>query len=320
MAHERAELTSFNLRLGRPNDVVTITDVESHYTTSVAANAGIGYRCADCKVKVHAVIPEPIKKGRLRSPSSYFSSSPRKHRQGCTRLPPSVPPGGVTTTTMKARPAKAKVPTAWNDLPPAGTPTWGGNEVGRGAGASGTTTRGARVTASGGGTSKSDTGVVKRAAIAYLGMTTADLNATEFEATWNPGGTYATAFEVLVDGSITATPETEQRIYLGEVVSAFKGSSGYTVTLSPKHANGKELRLWLQNVIKTVPTGSQLGAALDGELIKPGMLAFALGAFKRQIANGGRVYYSMPLVDPRHMWFVESAEVGALIEEWAAGD
>ena len=144
---------------------------------------------------------------------------------------------------MKARPTKAKFPTAWNDLPSALIATSGGaSELGV-KGLSGTTINGVRVTAGGGEVSKSDTGVVKRVALAYLMMTATELDRTNFKADWNPGGTYATAFEVPRNGSITATPDTNMHIYLAEVESTFKGTSGHIITLKPRHADGKELRL-----------------------------------------------------------------------------
>ena len=50
------------------------------------------------------------------------------------------------------------------------------------------------------------------------------------------------------------------------------------------------------------------------------MLAFALGKFQKQTVGGGRVYYSMPLTDPRRVWIVDTADVGALIKHWATDD
>ena len=213
---------------------------------------------------------------------------------------------------MKGRPVKAAAPTVWVDTPagpgasvagPAGTGTFPG----------GTTTKGAKVTGPGSGTSVASTSLVERIARAYLAMTGAQLIATPLRAQWNPGGTYASAFNVPGPGTLSQSPQTSELVYVGEISSVYKGKTGYLLTLTYRHADGNELRIWLQNAVAAHPAGQALWKKLQNGQIAPGMLAFALGSFIRQTTSGAVIFYSLPVVDARRVWIVGTTEVQAVL-------
>lgn len=56
--HQQAILVTGNAILGCAGTPVSIDDIEKHYATTAAANAGAAYKCADpqCGVPVIAVI------------------------------------------------------------------------------------------------------------------------------------------------------------------------------------------------------------------------------------------------------------------------
>ena len=78
--HQQAVLVTGNANLGSAGTPVNIGDIEKHYTTTAAANAGIAYKCADpkCGVPVVAVITKLSKAKRKNSPSSYFRANKSK--------------------------------------------------------------------------------------------------------------------------------------------------------------------------------------------------------------------------------------------------
>lgn len=126
------------------------------------------------------------------------------------------------------------------------------------------------------------------------------------KASWNPGGTYDSAFVGVDTGTVTDARPPE-RIYFGEIESVFHGRTGYILTLSTRHADGKMLRIWLQNVIATSQApGPQLWAQLTSGEIREGMAVFALGEFVEQAASGNQPnYYSMPVTDAHRVWIVD---------------
>lgn len=136
-----------------------------------------------------------------------------------------------------------------------------------------------------------------------------------FEADWNPGGTYATAFVVVGPAELTAHPVAPERVYVGEVLSVRKGSSGYILTLVARHSSGRETKVWLQKSLQSAPSGgAQLWARLEGGEVMPGMTVFALGAFHFQdIGVDG--FYSLPVIDPRRVWLVSQAKAQSLMDE-----
>lgn len=305
MSHEIAELTKGGSKLGGIGILVNIRDVERTYGTADAAKADASFQCADCRIPVVPVIPAPHKAARKRSPSPYFRAT-TQHRAGCTRLPVLVPPAGPTAREMAARPARAPSPTDWRDAPPTGagpvtsTPgkTAGGPPSDAGLGA--------RVTQPGIGASQRSSVLVETFARAYVNMTPGIRTTAPLKAPWNPGGTYGSAFVGIDAGSVTSAQPPE-RIYFGEIESVFKGRTGFILTLSHRHADGKELRIWLQDVITTTPApGPQLWARLTSGQIKKGMAIFALGAFKEQTPSGNQPnYYSLPVVDAHRVWITE---------------
>ena len=171
------------------------------------------------------------------------------------------------------------------------------------------------MTAPGVGYSVGSTSLLERIARPYLTMTGPQLRATSLKASWNPGGTYDTAFLVPGPGTVSMSPETEELVYVGDIAAIYKGKSGFLLTLSVKHADGNDLRIWIQNSLASVaPGGPQLWDRLANGSITNGMIIFALGKFARQTTSGTLVYYSMPTVDPRRVWIVDTKQAEALLD------
>lgn len=314
MAHEQAELSRFDPKLGPRGTLVSMEDVEAAYKTSAQANLTARYVCADCKVRVHAVIPSRIKPGRKRSPSPYFSSSPNKHKRDCTRRPKAAPPSVPTTRTMAGRSRRGDVPAKWNELITPIVPAPGSGSSKPTGAVTGGASKGVRVTTPGSGSSIPSTGLVEKVARAWLGMSATEAAAEPFEADWNPQGTYQTAFIVAGPKEVTDRPVTPERIYVGEIATVAQGKSGYILTLATRHGDGSELKVWLQNALQTAPAGgAQLWKRLQDGNVVPGMLIFALGAFAHQAIGPG--FFSLPVIDSRKVWIVTDAEVQALLEQ-----
>lgn len=247
------------------------------------------------------------KPGRLRSPSPYFSSSPHKHATGCTRRAGAGTASTPAAKTMAARSTRAVAPSEWRDAPP--SPGGAGSIVGGGkaVGGSGSSPQGARVTKPGAGTSVASTGRVEKVARAWLAMPQGNRPRAPFIASWNPGGTYASAFVLVGRTEVVASPQTPERIYVGEVASVARGASGYIVTLTETHRDGRAMKFWLQNSLQAAPAGgAQIWQKLDNKEIAPGMLAFALGEFALQAFGAG--FYSLPVTDARRIWFVDARD------------
>jgi hypothetical protein len=64
--HQQAILVTANVNLGSSGSLVSIDDIEKHYSTTIAANATVKYNCADpkCGVPVIAVITKLTKQTR----------------------------------------------------------------------------------------------------------------------------------------------------------------------------------------------------------------------------------------------------------------
>lgn len=310
MSHEQARLSANDPVLGVAGTLVTISDVEAAYPTSMSAKGAARFQCADprCKVTVRAVIPEKDKPGRKRSPSAYFTSSPATHATGCTRRPleQGTPPT-PTTLTMAARSMRGSIPSVWNDS------LTGASRV---AGADGgivvppnpaTPSRGAKVTRPGSGQSKMQTGRVKILAEVWLERTRARCLAAPFAADWNPGGNYETAFEVVTPRSVETSPSPE-RIYVGEISRLWKGNSGHGLTLAARHREGHEITVWLKSSLGEAGSDAKgLAKELRLREVKPGMIVFAFGAFVLQHVLG-RTFYSLAIDKLPHVWVVSAED------------
>jgi hypothetical protein len=304
MAHQEATLATGHPLLGNAGGIVTIAKVEASFANSQSANNGIKYRCAGCNVLVSAVITASNKPGRKTSPASHFRASTVPHRKGCkkgVRTPgtPSAPLGG----TRPANPTKAPYPTKWVSAPataaqpPGGSGTGGALNPKPGAG-----TRGGFST-SGSGTSVSTSKLVEIFARAWLQMTTPKRQSAGLSAPWNPGGTYESAFFDLHQHTLSAVPLSPEHIFYGEVVKVHKGTSGYTLTLAQRHANGEELLIWVQN--PTAHSGAS-GASLWSQLVAGGVVGrkiFAKGTFLLE-QRPTVTWYSLPVITGEDVWLV----------------
>lgn len=303
MSHDSAELAHADPQLGPAGKLVTIQQVQTTYGTAAAAKAAVHFRCADCKTEVFPVIPRRLVPNRLRSPSPHFKAV-GSHRPGCTRLPVAVPSIGPTAKTMAARPQRARVPTEWRDAPPVGPRRMiGVAHPGSVAAAPSAVVRGARVSGPGTGMSIKSATDVRVFAEALISMGPGEASLTELTAYWNPGGTYETAF-VGVGAGVVTEANPPERVYYGQIEEVHRGKSGYTLTLTHRHANGLRLRIWLQYALETASApGPQLWADLVSGQVTKDMFVFALGEFRLQQSPGSSPnYYSMPVTDGHRVW------------------
>lgn len=308
MAHEVARLTKADPNLGPAGQVVSITKVVARYGSSKAANASARFICADCGVPVTAVVPAAHKAERARSPSAHFRAK-GSHKTGCTRLPRVLERIGQTTRQMAGRPDQAKAPSVWEDPPAtssvasaAGTAMLGSALLSPGA-------PGAKVSHHGTSASVGHSYLVQRFAEAYLRMTGPEAKSAALSASWNPGGTYASAFTVLSQKKPSVSP-TPKQIYVGEIAKIHQGDSGFVLELVETHSDRTELRLWLKNELEhTAPAGPSLWSRLLGGQVTPKMIVFALGAFSQQTSSKRGPYHSLPLIDARLTWIVDVATV-----------
>lgn len=299
--HDQAELVRGSGILGRPGDGVTIDEVEAAYASSSTANSAEEFRCSGCGVRVIAVITDPTRRGRKKSPSSYFRATPVSHKSSCRpQATLSTPTTAPTPPTKPANPNKATRPTAWDDAPDigAGISTNGSTSSvwGTGPGA------GTRTSTVGSGTSRSKSRRVERFAAEWKTMSSSARAVTELRASWNPGGTYGSAFLDLSTTSLADESPTRTAIYCGTIASIWKGKTGYILTLAERHMNGSELCVWVQNhVSASDPSGKRLWANLVAGTVQPGSLVFALGEFAIN-HRPTTSWYSLPVASGNHIW------------------
>jgi hypothetical protein len=173
----------------------------------------------------------------------------------------------------------------------------GGPSSGPGAGASGGFSR------MGSGSSVSTSKLVEMFARPWLNMTKTVRCANPLLAPWNTGGTYDSAFFDLHTHTFGETAINTEYIFFGEVAKVHLGISGYTITLTQRHASGEELWLWIQN--QTASSGAS-GASLWSQLVAGGLVGrkiFAKGKFVPEV-RPFKTWYSLPIVAGEDVWLV----------------
>lgn len=302
MLHEQAVLMVSDPNLGSVGTLVAIADVKSHYKSSTLANARTKFKCADCAVAVHAVIPVPTVPGRRRSPSPYFSSSPKRHRHGCTRLPVVAPSIGAAAVSMPGRSTRGAPPTRWVD--PATENVVGGTAgTSPGVSSRGLSTIGAVTTTPGASASVAASSMTKRFAEEWRLMSSTLRGSTSLDAPWNPGGTYESAFADIRGRGPSGSPDTPHAIYIGNIKSVRPIATGFSITLSVNHADGAQLLLWVQHYCKGKVGGSELWSVLTAGAGLGQTEVFALGYFRLTYPTGrGRNWYSLAIAEPKYIW------------------
>lgn len=283
--HQQSILVTANTNLGSAGALVSIDDIEKHYTTTIAANAAAKYKCADpsCNVPVIAVITKLTKQTRRNSPTSYFRASRKKpHVKRCSRAPS---PTATTTPTPsstvgQASPNRTSAPTVWVDpLSTAGGAIGGGSST---TGVPPSGSHGARG-ASGSGTSQGHSQMVESFAKKWVSMNAQTQRATPLTAPWNSQCTYHSAFHPFAYNVTVDVSTVGSKIFAGVVQQVINNPSGYIITLLEKNSDGKVLEV-------LVPLAAFLfggaGLALNSKLAslvgstKPATV-FALGIFFR---------------------------------------
>jgi len=289
--HQQAILVSGSVTFAVPGAPVSIEDVEKHFGTTTAANAGMAYQCADsnCGVPVMAVITKPTKVGRKSSPGSYFrSKSSNPHKSGCTRQPvsPSTLSGSSATTVSPASPNRTTAPAVWVD--PSSTVIGSPASVGA-AGSSGSSSPGRRFTKGAGGsrTSQGSSQRVEAFAKYWLKMNAQAQKSAPLSAPWNPQGTYYSAFHVLAYHAAVDVLTVGQKIYVGMLKQVAKTGSDYVIALQEVNSDGRSLAVGVLSSALTVGApgtalGSRLAALVKAPTITP---VFVFGAFST-LANG----------------------------------
>lgn len=307
--HQQAILTTNHPTLGGVGTPVSIAALEQLFMDSVAANNGVGYKCADphCGVRVKAVITVLAKLTRKNSPASYFAAKGTSHVKGCTRMPKpsSVSTPLPTTGAGAANPNRSARPVIWIDPRKLATSTGGTPTVTSGGGA-GVSSGGRGKSHSGGGTSRGRSQMVESYAIEWLTMTSYEKQSESFDASWNPGGTYFSAFHPIWFYKTTDVTTLGEKIFVGKFKSAMKVKTGYTITLAEKNSSGEELWIWVQSTAFTIGTAGQ---ALEKLLIAcvqtpsnyVGKQVFALERFTKQ-SSSSHNWASLPVVHPHMMW------------------
>ncbi|MEX3984067.1 hypothetical protein AB4Y45_34455 [Paraburkholderia sp. EG287A] len=302
--HDEAILTKGTGKVAATGGTVTIDAVEKVYKSSAQVKANEAFQCADqhCGVSVIAVITQPSKLGRKKSPSSHFRAASQPHKKGCTRKSRgATPPSPSQTGSKPASPTKGSAPTKWNaPTLSAGTSTTGGATTpttptaGTGAG-KGTSQSGA-------GTSISSSSRIEKFAQSWTAMTPTARASTQLSAFWNPGDSYASAFFDLAATSITNPAANPMRIYRGTIAKIHHGTTGYSLTLTQKDSAGTELLVWVQDGVATSgPSGVSLWSRLAAKAIAIGAEVFVLGQFDHN-SRGMRVWYSIPVTSGNDIW------------------
>lgn len=302
--HQQAILVTANAKLGSAGTPVGIDDIEKHFATTTAANAGIAYKCADpnCGVPVIAVITKLTKATRKTSPSSYFrANGSRPHVSGCTREPsPSVPAtashGGPVNP---ASPNRTNAPVVWVDpLSQAG----GTSGVGSSVSATGTPSSGSHGTrgTKGSGTSQGRSQMVESFAKKWLAMNAQIQRSSPLTAPWNPQGTYHTAFYAFAYHRAADVSSTGQKIYVGMLKQVVKTTSGYIVSLSEANSTGEALEVFVpSSALLFGASGTTLNSRLGGLVgTTKTTQVFALGTFSR--INSGT--FSLAVAHPHYIY------------------
>lgn len=301
--HQQAILVTGNANLGSAGTPVGIDDIEKHYTTTVAANAGIAYKCADpkCGVPVIAVITKLTKATRKNSTSSYFRANRSKpHVNGCTREPslsvPTAPSHGGPVNP--ASPNRTNAPVVWVDpLSQAGS-TSGGGGSGSATGTPSSGPHGTRGT-SGSGTSQGRSQMVESFAKKWLAMNAQTQRSSPLTAPWNPQGSYYTAFHAFAYHRTADVSATGQQIYVGMLKQVVKTTSGYIVSLSEVNSAGEALEVFVPSSALLGTPGAALNSRLGGLVgTTKTTQVFVLGTFSR--INSGT--FSLSVAHPHYIY------------------
>lgn len=272
---------------GGKGNLVNIQDLEKHYKTSQAANAGITYCCANpnCNIPVKAVITMVSKLGRKKSPSPYFHAKYRKQKHviGCSHF--SISPTVTTAIsggTQPASPNRKKAPAIWIDpLNPTVNVVGGGGGTAatNSSNSSSSNTRGMR----GNNTSKGQSKKVEVFAKEWLQKNVPQQKLEPLIAPWNTEGTYYSAFHSFyptAGSRSTSVSAIGRKIYIGMVANITKNASDFIITLQVKDSTGAPLKIHVQQTAFQCGSPSNaLSAKLNGLVNPTNHQVFALGDF-----------------------------------------
>ena len=114
--HEQARLACPFPAVGKGvGDLVSISEVKTHYATSDAANSALSFACADCNVPVSARIIQNYVQDRKVTPSSGFRASDRKQPHTCNREPSFIEASLAASGAAAAHSSQRGAPERWVD-------------------------------------------------------------------------------------------------------------------------------------------------------------------------------------------------------------
>lgn len=308
MRHEHARVLLSDLGLPAVGQLVHISVLEELYGRTGRSPKAGGFACATCDVVVHPVLTRLARPGRKSSPSSYFSPSPRSHREDCARFRSL----GVTATraagALPAAPARTAIPAVWITAPQSVTNGQAGRHEQHASPHS--SSRRARRLEAGSEISQARTGRVEAIARAWLQLSPASRHHQPLRAPWAKDGTYRTAVRELMRLDHTPSDVTGSSIYMAVIDGVHFRDGCCTIRLQSKvrrlgrtgaqeHSNA--LQVFLPREFGQTPAGRIVVSALKdlGRSCRVGTV-FALGQFEWKFVRHG--WYSMTVPAEQWIW------------------
>lgn len=311
--HEVAVLLNDDPRLGVAGQLVTIDEIEEHYSTSKAANVN-RYRCADgnCGVRVDAVIPAKIKPGRKISPCAYFVARPT-HAPGCSRKPNAFQAASQETSGYNApNSERISSPVIWVDprknLSPTSVDSESTDEKSPDQTSDGRSrSRGVK------GVSEARSQLVRKFATEWKNMTPNRRRSTPLKAEWNPGGNYDSAINPLINFKKLSLQNRSELLFEATVSRIHEGATGFTLDLVETDSSELQLKIWIRTIALT--SGKQ-GRALKSELEEfknnpneiSGKKVYFLSSFSTQSSwkNPDWEWLAAPIDHPSLIWISDN--------------
>lgn len=312
--HQRARLTTAFQRAAKAaGELISIEDLERHFSSSNAANSALKFVCEEssCGVPVFAVITATAKPGRKSSPASYFrAGASQKHV--CDKLVVATEHDGQTGGgTIPASPQRTTAPTKWVDPRTV-------SDTGSGGSGSGLVTtddpdangsgRGRQT--SGNATSQGSSQRVEVFAKQWQAQTPYERQSTALLAPWNPGATYDSAFHAVPSwppaGNVRDLRTVHDKIMLATVRAVVVYGTGYTIELLQLNTDGRALSLWIPDTCLAYGAAGkalrqQIVAASQSPAQLIGHTVFALGTFTDKRIKGAAVL-SLTVEHPHLLW------------------
>lgn len=303
MPHDVAVLTEDSPIFGSAGQQVHIAAVEKACHVHGLDPNGLSLRCAWCTAMVHPVIPKQFKPARRRSPSAYFSSSPRRHSTDCRRAGGSALLDHTSRDALTSlRPVRSQAPALWrmpasvacssptSDLHRPNELTMNDDEQ--------------LLANSSLHRSRSVTDRVESVARAWCGLSPERRSNCPFISPWSR--TYAQAvYDITYYGSLPQQAcNGSARIFRACFGAMTFNDRGATIRVRERHEAGIKLEIRLLPTLLQQEAGRRLLRQLESTACSS---VFAFGAFQRR-AFRGRPWFSLSVEDERCIWIPLASE------------